>query len=108
MGRAQLLRLQRNECCQVRQVPGHEDGSLGIRELVDSSALKFSGIAAGISDPAQRLTQKLVALTIYVLSAMCSTDSMTGPDQATLEEEHKALQKLTSGRYDAIPSDILR
>ena len=54
------------------------------------------------------LFERLVDFKIYALSVLGYLGSVSAPDRATLTEEAHALQCITAGPYNAIPTDLLR
>ena len=94
--------------CHLCQTPACFDRHLGFENWRIAPRNKFQDIAAVIASSAQSPTQKLVALKIYGLSVPCLIGFPTCLDEATLEVEHKPLQKLTAGLHTATPSDLLR
>ena len=52
--------------------------------------------------------ERLVDFKIYAFSVLGFLRSVSAPDRATLKEEAHALQCMTGGPYNAIPTDLLR
>ena len=50
----------------------------------------------------------MVDFTKYAVSVLGYLGSASAPDKATLKEEAHALQCITAGPYNAVPTDLLR
>ena len=92
----------RQGCPPGQLLPVHH----GLHRWATPRKKKINNVCAELTSSPKRFVGRLVACKVSALPVLSYVGLLAAPDQATVTDESRALQRLAAGPYDSIPTKV--